>query len=39
MCTDDFLEAVQAHPETYDAHGLSLDPKLTLTISPGKTPI
>jgi 6-hydroxytryprostatin B O-methyltransferase len=29
MCTDDVLEAVQAYPETYDAHGLSLDPKLT----------
>jgi len=29
MCTDDVLQAVQAYPETYDAHGLSLDPKLT----------
>jgi 6-hydroxytryprostatin B O-methyltransferase len=29
MCTDDVMEAVQAYPETYDAHGLSLDPKLT----------
>jgi hypothetical protein len=28
-CTDDILEAVQAYPETYDAHGLSLDPKLS----------
>lgn len=28
-CTDDMAEAIQALPETYDAHGLSLDTKLS----------
>jgi 6-hydroxytryprostatin B O-methyltransferase len=28
-CTDDVAEAIQALPETYDAHGLSLDTKFS----------
>ena len=28
-CTDDILEAVSAYPQTYDPHGLTMDPKLS----------